>query len=65
MPLRMVAEKGFIDNAQTALAWAIKLKLYNTEEQKQEILSNLAASVENENQSVSTIREKTHFLLAS
>ncbi|MBC5786990.1 family 78 glycoside hydrolase catalytic domain [Clostridium facile] len=48
--------EGYVDNAQTALAWAIKLKLYHTEEQKQAILSNLAASVENENQSVSTIR---------
>lgn len=47
---------GFVDNAQTALAWCIKLKLYNTEQQRQGIAANLAASVKNENHSISANR---------
>lgn len=47
---------GFVDNAQTALAWCIKLKLYNTEQQRQGIIANLEASVKNENHSISENR---------
>jgi len=45
-----------VDNPQTALSWALKLELYDTEAQKQAIAAKLAASVRNENQSISTIR---------
>ena len=53
-----VAADGTVDftNSQTALSWALKLKLYNTEEQYEEIVSNLAASVRNQNQSISSKR---------
>ncbi|WP_270739929.1 family 78 glycoside hydrolase catalytic domain [Massilioclostridium coli] len=41
-----------VDNAQTALAWALKLGLYHTEEQKQTMVNNLTASVQNKDSSI-------------
>lgn len=45
-----------VDNAQTALAWAILLKLYDTEEQRRAIVAKLVDSVRNKNQAVSADR---------
>jgi len=45
-----------VDNAQTALAWAILLKLYDTKAQRQTIIENLVKSVQNKNQSISKDR---------
>jgi len=45
-----------VDNAQTALAWAILLELYDTEKQRQAIVANLVKSVRNKNQTISTDR---------
>ena len=41
-----------VDNAQTAVSWALKLGLYRTEKQKQTMKENLAASVANKDGSV-------------
>jgi alpha-L-rhamnosidase len=37
-----------IDNSQTALLWALKLELYENEEQKQVMIDNLLANIANE-----------------
>jgi len=50
------AANVFTDNSQTALSWALKLKLYNTEEQRQGLAANLAASIKNTGQSISERR---------
>lgn len=37
------------DNAQTGLIWAIKLGLYETNQQKEKMIQNLTANIKNEN----------------
>ncbi|WP_404900436.1 family 78 glycoside hydrolase catalytic domain [Priestia filamentosa] len=37
------------DNAQTGLLWALKLGLYETEQQKEKMISNLTKNIENKN----------------
>ncbi|MFP7159806.1 alpha-L-rhamnosidase C-terminal domain-containing protein, partial [Priestia aryabhattai] len=37
------------DNAQTGLLWALKLGLYETEQQKEKMISNLTENIKNEN----------------
>lgn len=49
-------QDGTVDNAQTALAWVIKLGLYETQAQYQAVQDNLDSSIKNEGQSVSSNR---------
>lgn len=42
----------FIDNAQTALLWALKCELYDTENQRDAMIKNLILNVKNVNRSI-------------